>query len=136
MKALAGTIILFFILPANLNAQKDGLVAQADLHYKIGAYGQALRRYEDLLKKEPGNPLLNFKAGVCYLHSRSQKTKAVTYLEKSVNGSPGMVRGEMRENEAPVTAFKYLGDAYRHAFKFDDAIRAYEKFIELCSHTP
>src|SRR4051812_5766365 len=83
--------------------------AEADALFTEGAYGLALPFYLDQLKLEPANPLLNYKAGLCYLHSRSQKDKALEYLENAVKFSPSFqTLGTPGETEAPLETYGYL----------------------------
>src|SRR4249919_3029099 len=60
---------------------------EAQEFYKHENYGSALPLLDEQLKKNPDNALLNYQAGVCYLHSRSLKARAVEYLEKAVEHS-------------------------------------------------
>src|SRR5690349_16358484 len=78
---LAATTLVF---PAAAQEQSD----EAQEFYRHENYGSALPLLEERLKKEPNNGLLNYQAGVCYLHSRSLKPRAVEYLEKAVEYSP------------------------------------------------
>ena len=44
-----------------------------------GDFQQALLLYQDLLKMDPENANLNFKAGFCYLNSAMEKTQSIEY---------------------------------------------------------
>ncbi len=83
------------------------------------SWKEALPEYLSLLKTDSSNQILNYKIGLCYLNSRSQKEKAITYLEKSI-----------ASGSASVNAYEFLGDAYRLTYQFDLAVSAYEKFKE------
>jgi outer membrane protein OmpA-like peptidoglycan-associated protein/tetratricopeptide (TPR) repeat protein len=103
--------------------------AEADELFETGRFGAALPYYLDLLKKDPENAAVNYKIGVCYLNSRSQKPKAVSYLEKAVQNSASFyTHGNARENDAPITAYSALGDAYEICQRFDQAIDSYQKY--------
>lgn len=94
-------------------------LTEADDLFAKEAYSSAVPRYLDLLKNDSLNILLNYKIGVCYLNSRSQKLKAIEYLVKGGGtGSPAMTH-------------KFLGDAYQIANKYELALKCYEKFKKL-----
>ncbi|MFN7015382.1 MAG: hypothetical protein ACK4ON_14035, partial [Bacteroidia bacterium] len=44
-------------------------------------YRKALEEYEILARRESSNPEYNYKAGVCYLNTNIDKSKAIPHLE-------------------------------------------------------
>lgn len=88
----------------------------ADEHFKNGNFEGALDEYLALIKKEPDNDKYNYRIGVCYLNTDIDKTKAVQHFEAIKNKS------------AEVETKYLLGRAYHYAFKFDDAIKAFEEY--------
>ncbi|MDP1747380.1 MAG: OmpA family protein [Bacteroidota bacterium] len=156
MKRFEFLILVFFTGLSELLSQTENVkLKTADGFLSHGFFSSALPLYQDLLKFDSSNANLNFKIGVCYLNSRSQKTKAVYYLEKAIlffnhnstredknilknalwknfNVFPNMESGEInlpnQEISILVSAYKNLGDAYHLAYKFDLAIGCYEKF--------
>lgn len=76
--------------------------------------------YAELLKKDSLNPELNYKMGVCYLNSRSQKTKAVPYLNKALKFT--------QDTLSSAQMYKSLAEAFFHSSNFDQAIENYEKY--------
>ena len=80
----------------------------------------ALRGYSELIKKDENNPEYNLRIAVCMLKTNVVKTTAYTYLEKYFNS--GKANNEY---------YLDLGTAYHYALKFDEAITAFNKFIEL-----
>lgn len=111
MKILS-ILFVFAISICKLSAQ----IAEADDLFAKARYASALPRYVELLKSDSGSTNLNYKIGVCYLSSRSQKNKAYTYLEKAADPSAASI------------THKYLGDAYQLVSQYDLAIKSYEKF--------
>lgn len=86
----------------------------------------------DLFKQEPTNMNLAFKLGVCFLSSRIDRVQAIPYLSKAVTETTDNYNGSShKEKNAPLVAFKYLGDAYHLNSEFDKAIDAYSKFIAI-----
>lgn len=79
--------------------------------------------YEDLLKKDSLNADLNYKMGICYLNSRSQKEKSIPYFKKALSTAS-------KENVNSSFVFKSLAEACYLASNFDQAITNYEKYKE------
>lgn len=116
---------------STLSGQNNS-AAEAQEYFDHGNYGSAIVLLKDLLEKEPDNALLNYQAGVCYLHSRSLKHHAVEYFQKAIQFSPSWkTKSRPGPQEAPLDAHKLLGDAYTYAYNFEPAIQAYEKYKEL-----
>lgn len=156
MKRFEFLILVFFTGMSELLSQTENVkLKTADDFLSHCYFSSALPLYQDLLKFDSSSADLNFKIGICYLNSRSQKTKAVYYLEKAItsfnhnstredknilknvlwknfNVFPNMESGEInlpnQEISILVSAYKNLGDAYHLAYKFDLAIGCYEKF--------
>lgn len=96
------------------------LIASADAKFIAENYEEALEDYLTLLSSDPKNELFNYNAGVCYLNSNINKSKAVTYLEI-------VVRTEKHNPNADFL----LGRAYQYANRYEDAIASFNKFKEL-----
>ncbi len=92
-------------------------------------FDEALRIYLDLAKIDSLNSNLNFNIGICYLHSRTQKPKAIRYLEKAIACAKQVCT--KKEDEDHQNAFKFLGDAYHMNYQFDLAIETYEKYLGI-----
>lgn len=120
MKTLNALFFLFAITNFSSYSQTESkeLEEVNDL-FSNERFSAALPYYLHFLKNEPYSSDLNYKAGICYLNSRSQKTKSIEYLEKSVGGA------------SPVIANKFLGDAYHLANKYDLAVASYENFKKV-----
>lgn len=92
-------------------------IKTADEKFKAANYEEALTYYLDLLTEDPRNMTYNYRIGVCYLNTNINKGKAIPYLEL-VTRQPGY---------EPDAMF-LLGRAYQFAYRFDDALTAYNKF--------
>lgn len=98
-------------------------------------YEKALPLYDSLVAFNYKNGSWNFKLGLCYLHSPSEFSKAILYLEAAVAMSaPNAKDNSYKEEKAPVVSFLYLGDAYHRNFRFDDAIEAYRRFMPFIAN--
>jgi len=88
-----------------------------------GDFQQALLLYQDLLKMDPENANLNFKAGFCYLNSAMEKTQSIEYLQKAVKDVNLRAEPEnFQEKSAPIEAYLYLAKAYHLNYEFAKAI--------------
>jgi hypothetical protein len=82
-------------------------------------YPAAIKCYTLLLKKEPENVEYNQKIAECYLLSNSIKAKAIQPLELVI-----------KQEKYPDDVWLDLGQAYHSANRFEDAIKAYNKYKE------
>lgn len=113
--------LLASIFSCQMKAQeKIDPAAEAPKQFVAKNYKSALRGYSELIKKDANNPEYNLRIALCMLKTNVVKTNAYTYLEK-------YFKSDKAENEF----YFDLGLAYHHALKFDEAIAAYTKFIEL-----
>ena len=96
-------------------------------------YEEALYSYNTLYKRGfADNANINYRIGQCYLNIPGEKSKSITYLEKStLNMTPKYTEGSFKETKAPFDAQFYLGNAYRIANQLDKAILAYNKYKSL-----
>ncbi|MFH1321479.1 MAG: hypothetical protein ABII90_12620 [Bacteroidota bacterium] len=88
-------------------------------YFTEGNYIAALQGYLDLLKDNPEDIDNSYKAGICYLFTNIDKTKAIHFLEFVTS------RAKF-DNEA----LFYLGKAYHIAMRFDDAVKTFIKYQE------
>jgi outer membrane protein OmpA-like peptidoglycan-associated protein len=90
----------------------------------------ALPIYLDLRKSDSLNSNLNYRIGVCYLNSRTQKYKAIPYLQQAVLSiSAKYNSASPSERHAPTMAYIFLGDAFHFNYQFNQAIEAYKTFL-------
>lgn len=96
-------------------------------------YSEALYFFKQLTKKVPGNANYNFKVGECYLNIPGQEYLAVKYFEVAVEKIKPKKEYKARdfnEDSAPLHAYFYLGNAYRMDGQLDQALKAYNRFID------
>lgn len=94
--------------------------ADAREHYKHNNFQMALKVYKELLKTDPQNEEYNLRLGICYLRTDINKPAAIPYLETAT-----------KLPKVDDEAWFYLGQAYHYAHRFDEAIKAYNKYKEL-----
>jgi tetratricopeptide (TPR) repeat protein len=109
-------------------AQTNELSEAAEL-FTGQHFSSAIQIYQSLLKKDPAKPDLNYKIGVCYLQSRSQKNKAIYYFQKATEGDSARSTNVSDKNTEPII-YKLLGEAYSYADDYDRAIASYKKYKE------
>jgi len=102
--------------------------AEAEKLFAKKRYSAVYSYYQDLLKKDSLNTTLNYKMGVCYLNSRSQKEKAISFLKRALTKND---LGKQKQSEI----YKLLGDAYYQVSNFDEAILNYEKYRKILQDT-
>ena len=123
-KIILAFSILFSLAFVPLFAQNDdpmtkGSPNQADAFFSQEDFDDALEAYLTLLDKYPDNELYNYRAGVCYLNTNIDKTKAIPYLEVSSHAkkhSPNALYLLAR-------AYQYLPAARRHRRRRDQRPR-------------
>src|ERR1035437_9223611 len=102
------------------------------LTYSKGGYAVALPLFINLFGQDTADMSVAFKIGVCYLSSRQERARAITFFNKAVRAaSANYNESSYKEKNAPLIAYKFLGDAYHLNNQFDKAIAAYEKYIAI-----
>jgi outer membrane protein OmpA-like peptidoglycan-associated protein/tetratricopeptide (TPR) repeat protein len=95
-------------------------------------YALALKYFKDAYHIDSSNANINYKIGICYLESASEKNKALPFLEKSVtNVSHNYNPEDPKEKKAPELAYYSLGIAYRLAFRFNESNTYFNKFKDI-----
>ena len=77
-------LLLIVFLYAGLELRAQGAPDRETLELlQHRNYAGAAARLDSAISSQPDHPLLNYYAGLCYLHARSLKPRAVGYLEKA-----------------------------------------------------
>lgn len=96
---------------------------------KEGNYYAALPMYFQLHKMDTANANIYYLIGDCYLRARRGKASALSYLERSLLSiSSKYNEDSYEERNAPILAYKLLGDAYHIHSMFQKAILSYERY--------
>ena len=116
-------LIFFFILSLNASAQyesrgKEFNYVDAESFYDAGNYYDALPLYEKLMTENPQVIEYQFKIGICHLYLTVSPEKAIVYIEGVYNKKPKTENVEY-----------YLGKSYALNYKFDKAIKMFEKAL-------
>jgi tetratricopeptide (TPR) repeat protein len=92
---------------------------QAKRLYTAGKYAEAKPAFEKLVKQAPNNASYNHWYGVCCFETGDMES-AEPYLKTAAN---------RRVQES----YRYLGELYIQAYRFDEAARMYEEYIDVLS---
>ncbi len=136
-KILTHLPILFFLIifQTSTFAQTDAVreaFDDAEFFYLQEDFKEALSSYLKVYKRGyQKNANINFRIGVCYLNTTAEKEKAIPYLElASKKTNKTYTEGSLEEVNAPIDVCLYLGNAYRINGQLDNAIKAYESYIQ------
>ena len=88
----------------------------ADQKFANGNYEAALDDYLSLLDQSK-NDKYNYNIAICYLNTNINKSKAIPYLEILT-----------RKPKYDPNSMYLMGRAYHYAYRFDEAIKAYNSF--------
>lgn len=94
------------------------ITREADELYIDEMFKAALPIYIQLDAIKPENAEINYKIGICYLHTET-KSKSISYFLKAQQYD--------RKHEFEDINY-YIGIAYHYGMEFDKAIEAYEKY--------
>jgi hypothetical protein len=89
----------------------------------------ALLYFQEAYKVDSTNANINYKVGLCYINSASEKQKALPYLRKAARDiSRNYDPDEPRMKKAPENTFYYLAQAYHYNYQFDSAIQFFQLY--------
>ncbi len=106
-----------FVVAQTTDTAKARMKSEATLYFSNRNYAEALNLYRGLLNAYPAEPEYLYGAGVCIIHMNGDMEEAIRLL-----------RATAVADYNPRSLF-YLGRAYHLFYSFDDAIKAYSKFI-------
>ena len=116
--------ILVFVFVSSLcfsQSKVKNTIDDAEEHFNHKNYLMAMPIYLAEFKKDPDIKKLRYKIGVCFLNTKVNRQEAIKYLEQYVK----------KDSKAEEEAWIDLGRAYMLNNKINEAITAFQKFIEL-----
>lgn len=132
-------LILLFLLSLSLNL----IFAQDSFNQKFleantlmeeNSYNVALPIWLELSMEQPDNCNVNYKIGVCYIHSANEKKKSLDYLAKAIERTTNNYDPfSSSEEKSPVETYFYLARAYHLNYELDKALETYNAFKEKIS---
>lgn len=123
MKKTSGLLWCLFLLTAlcNETMSQDSVYitirSEAAGYFAAGNFEKALPLYRKLLDKYPAEPAYQYGTGVCLVNLNANLHEAIQLL-----------RAVSLKDFEPLSHF-YLGRALHLYYAFDDAIKAYSKFL-------
>lgn len=123
MKRLLLLILCPIALIGSVTAQTGKSLAEAERYFGIKNYEQALPLFLEAIQAGEKDPMVHYKAGVCYQKSTSiqEQSKAIGYYVFAL------------KNKAPVpyTAYYDLGELYLRSEDIQRAIDSFNQFKAL-----
>jgi len=113
-------LIVNLLFTLSIVAQKGESLKEANQFFSEGNFKEALGIYLSNKSDHIEDQKFNYRVGVCYLNTNIDKSNAIPYLEKALS------IGEPDPN-----TYYLLGRAYHFAYRFNDAIKMFEKFKTL-----
>ena len=116
-------LLLFLVQVGYLAFAQNSFSSETELkktakkNFDNDLFQEALAQYSQLLSLNPQDPNYNYRFGVCLFYTGENKDKPLRYLEFAVK-QPGVDK----------ESFYYLGLVYHYNFRFDDAIKYYQKY--------
>lgn len=109
---------------------------EAESYYLFEEYNEALPLYLEMLKEQPDNAFLNYRAGSCYLNIPGEKNLAIEFLKKAIEDIDNRDRRPtFRTRKAPMDALFNLGYAYHINYQFEKALDMYNEFRNNINNT-
>lgn len=97
-------------------------------------YPKALENFLAAYSIDSSNSNINYLIGLCYIKSANEKTLSVPYLKKgAMYVSEKYTPFEVREKNAPINVYYYLGLAYHLTYQIDSAIKYYSAYKTFLS---
>lgn len=127
------TLFAFLFIISFSFAQKPKKLFYDGVKYMdMEDYQTALPFFLKLDSMGISNANIKFHIGLCYLNAPYKKDRAIPYLEQAAEKTNPRYREEFYgEKKAPLMVYKYLGQAYHIGYKFDEAIKNFEKLKEM-----
>ena len=100
--------------------QADEMEKSANILYKEANYKAALDQYAKLVNFDPEDLNYNYKLGMCYMNTNSDKSQAIQYFVKAAD-----------KKDAPKDVYYQMGRALLVAGLFDEAVEAFDKYKEV-----
>jgi len=134
------TVFSFLLVALLVSGQYDPRenFYDAEFFFAEEDYEEALYSFTQVYKDGyQENANVNYRIGVCLLNIDSRKTEAIPYLEKAISSvNLKYKEGSFKEQNAPIDAHLYLGNAYRINYQIENAKKSYNIFLAYESLNP
>jgi hypothetical protein len=125
-------LFLTFFSIAQTNADYEKKFTAGNKLFIEKKYNLALKNFQEAYQIDSVNSAINYKIGVCYLNIDDKKSKAESFFKKAIlNTSATYSDTKTDEKTAPQDAYYYYGEVLHLNYKFDEAIKQFEKYKSL-----
>jgi len=136
MKQIFLSFILLFIFSVSYSQKSRAIYrekfTQGNYLMLENNYVLALRSFKEAYLIDSASANINYKLGLCYLQSSSEKNKAVYHLEKAVKQvTHNYLPEDVTEKRASDFALYSLAEAYRLNYNFTASNFYFNKFKDL-----
>jgi outer membrane protein OmpA-like peptidoglycan-associated protein len=135
MKQIAAAILFFFTISSTAFSQSREYrekFTQGNYLVLEQNYQLALDYYLEAYKIDSSNSNINYKIGLCYLQTATQKNLALPYLKKAIqNVGHSYNDTDPTEKKAPENAYFLIGEAYRLDYKFKESNVYFNTFKDI-----
>jgi hypothetical protein len=111
--------MLVFFPGYGQDSVKASMKSKAGEYFLKKDYSHALPLYRELLSVYPRDPVYQYQTALCLLNLNQEPEEVISLLRQA-----------SADKENPLATF-YLGRAYHLHYDFDDAIKAYSRFLTL-----
>ncbi len=127
-------LIAVIVFPVNSQTRDESLESYNEGLYFLnrGDYKEAAFYFRKVVDKYPDNANFNFKLGECYMNIPGSEAMAVPCFEKAVKKVVPKKKYNKKDfngESAPLYAWFYLGNVYRINNRLDEAMNAYNTFV-------
>lgn len=105
---------------------------EGEFFFTRAEFDEAAFYFRKLVEQDPANSHFNFKLGECYMNIPGREALAIPFFEKATSRTVSKKqynRKNFEETSAPWHAWFYLGNVYRIAGRLDNALEAYNTFV-------
>lgn len=134
MKQLAFTLLLAISITSSFAQGRSYREKFTQGNYLIleQNYELALDYFLEAYKIDSSNANINYKIGLCYLQTATQKKQALPFLKRAItNVTHNYDDTNPFEKKAPENAYALLAEAYRLDYKFTESNIYFNMFKEL-----
>ncbi|SDB84825.1 PD40 domain-containing protein [Williamwhitmania taraxaci] len=133
--ATALLLLLVCLVQAQEKDEKtsvEELYLDANSYFFFEDYEEALALYQQVVREIPKNSNLSYRIGICYLNIPGKKNKSIPFLETATaSTSKRYKENSIKEANAPIESFFFLGSAYLANNQLSKAKEAFLKFQSL-----
>jgi hypothetical protein len=118
MQKLKFVFLFFVFFSGSAVAQDKDLKAEAEFHYENRDFKRAYELYDKLSAQNPKSLEYKYRLGVSSINYPEKKVRSIDIFE------------ELKKTDKSPEIDYYLGKAYHINYRFDDALSAYNNYLE------